>query len=325
MNKKVAVLGPIPRDTISTHKKKIIKKYGCATHTSIALSNLLGNQGTVYPVTYVQKVDKGAINNVFKPYRNINTQYISDRYNAGDVIHLQFQDQNFRKEKQIGFMRPILPEDVKGVLDADLFVCVPVTDFEIPLSTLQYIKANSKGLVVFDAHGPTSSVSTSGERFMKYWLTRDEWLPYIDVLKMNLEEAYCSWFKYEYSFKELQKKLEISLDQLPAFAKHCLNKGLKALYITLDENGVLAYYKENGKIVEKHVAPIPVTNVIDTTGCGDSFAGGLGYGLLHSPTNYVEAAKYANAMGAQRTQGTGFDVFKPLKETQAQLRRWYDE
>ena len=44
-------------------------------------------------------------------------------------------------------------------------------------------------------------------------------------------------------------------------------------------------------------------NVIDTTGCGDSFAGGLAYGLMDGGDNFIRSAMYANALGAQRTPG----------------------
>ena len=60
---------------------------------------------------------------------------------------------------------------------------------------------------------------------------------------------------------------------------------------------------------------VPVADVVDTTGCGDSFAGGLGFGLLGSPLDFLRAARYANALGAQRTQGRTFEVFKSRADT----------
>ena len=35
---------------------------------------------------------------------------------------------------------------------------------------------------------------SGGDRANRLWIERDAWLPYIDILKMNLEEAGCSWF-----------------------------------------------------------------------------------------------------------------------------------
>jgi adenosine kinase len=66
-----------------------------------------------------------------------------------------------------------------------------------------------------------------------------------------------------------------------------------------------------------------VANVIDTTGCGDSFAGGVGFGLLQNPRNYIQAVRYGNTLGALRTQGKSFAVFKSLAETDKIIKETY--
>lgn len=69
---------------------------------------------------------------------------------------------------------------------------------------------------------------------------------------------------------------------------------------------------------------LPVEEVIDTTGCGDSFAGGLAYGFtVHNDP--VIAAQYANALGAFRTQGKTYDVFKNLEETKLVIEKHYSQ
>ncbi|WP_445382028.1 carbohydrate kinase family protein [Robiginitalea sp. IMCC43444] len=320
---KVAVLGPIPRDHITTHRGEVIEKYGCATHTAIGLSKLLGSQGEVYPVSHVRRRDLEGIKEVLAPYSNIHTKFISDAADQGDIIKLTFIDQNNRLEKQTGFMNPIVPDDLRELLDADAFVCVPITDYEVPLPTLQYLKENSKGLIIFDAHGPTNTTTILGDRLIRFWIDRDMWLPYIDVLKMNLEESRCCWFEKEYSLEQLQPFHDMSTDHLDEMAEHVLSKGVKSLIVTLDSGGCAVYYKKEGVIKKEIVNSVPVSDVVDTTGCGDSFAGGLGYGLLEDPSNFVRAAKYANALGAQRTQGRTFEVFKNLEETNAMIIKAY--
>lgn len=323
-SRKVAVLGPIPRDHITTHKGEVIEKYGCAAHTAIALSNLLGPDDMVIPVTHVRKKDEAAIRKIFEPYANIVLSHIDSEADQGDVINLNFVDQNKRLEKQVAFMNPIVPEDISDILDSEVFVFVPVTDFEVPLETLKYIKENSDGIIVFDAHGPTNTLTIHGDRLMKFWVDRDRWLPYIDILKMNLEEANCSWFEKEYELSELEQNEEIAMDQLPVFAKHCLSKGLKALYVTLDSRGVMVYTLKDGVFTEELVPSVKVGKVIDTTGCGDSFAGGVAYGMLRNRHNFVKAAQYGNVLGAQRTQGKTFEVFKSLAETDATIKANYN-
>lgn len=322
---RIAILGPIPRDHIVTHRGEVVEKYGCITHPSIAISKLTDQSAEIIPVAHIHKKDEAAIKALFAPYPNINTSYINSATDQGAVISLKFLDQNHREEKQLAFMHPILPQDIEGLMDCDVFVFLPITDFEIALDTLKYIKANSKGKIIFDAHGPTNTVSKTGNRYHKFWVDQDQWLPYIDVLKMNLEEANCCLFKKEYTLEELRNAPHEDESQLNLLGQRGLDMGLEALIITLDERGCLIYSKEEGRIKEEFVPSLRVEHVIDTTGCGDSFAGGIAFGLLQEAGNYTLAAKYGNALGAQRTQGKTFDVFKSLEETNAMIAKHYDK
>ncbi|MFT5165200.1 MAG: adenosine kinase [Saprospiraceae bacterium] len=321
---KISVLGPIPRDHITTHKGEVVEKYGCITHPAIALAILSGADAEIIPVAHVHRIDEAHIKEVFRPYSNINLDHITSDADQGDVISLKFLDQNHREEKQLAFMNPILPEDVEKLMDSDVFVFLPITDFEIALDTLKYIKANSDGIIIFDAHGPTNTVTKSGDRYNKFWIDQDQWLPYIDVLKMNLEEANCCLFKKEYSLEELQNAHHEDESQLKDLGKYCLDRGVKAVIITLDERGCMIYSKKDGEILEEFVPSVRVENVVDTTGCGDSFAGGIAFGLMLEEGNYVLAAKYGNALGAQRTQGKTFDVFLSLEETNKMIADTYN-
>ncbi len=327
MNSKIAVLGPIPYDHITTNKGKVIVKYGCVAHPTIALAKLMEGQGIVYPATHVRKKDEQSIHQLMGRYGNIDIKGIYAHLDQGDVIELRFVDQNNRLEKQTAFMPPIRPEDVVPMMGCDLFVCVPISDYEVPLETLQYIKAHRKegALTIFDAHGPTTTVTTTGDRLRRFWIERDLWLPYIDILKMNIEEAGCCWFKKEYEPEELTKDYQdLSEEEMADFAHYVLERGVKAVVITLDARGCMVYSMPQGHFKAEFVPSVPVDEVIDTTGCGDSFAGGLAFGLLQDRKDYIRAAQYANALGAMRTQGTTFDVFKSLEETQALIRRHYE-
>lgn len=320
--KKIAVLGPIPRDTIITHQKEVIKKYGCVSHPVIALAKLLGKEGTVYPVSNVHRKDYTNILEIFHPYSNIDTSHINSEDDKGTIIELRFVDQNNRLEKQTACMRPIRPIDIEGLDDADIFVFVPITDFEISLSTLIHIKRKFGGKIVFDAHGPTTTMSMTGDRYRKFWVDMDEWLPYIDILKMNLEESQACWFKNEYGVEEMAIYDDEKTDHLDEMAEHVLSLGTSFFYVTLDSRGCVVYFRENGRTRKEFIKSIYMKDVVDTTGCGDSFAGGLAYGfsMYNDP---IKAARYANALGALRTQGKTFDVFKSRRETDEMIAANY--
>jgi adenosine kinase len=320
MSNNIAVIGPIPRDLITTYKGEVFEKYGCVTHPVIALSKLLDGKGTVYPVCHLEKKDEKPVKELLSAYSSVDVSGITCEADRGDVIQLTFVDQNVRNEKQTGLMDPIMPEDMEPFLHCDVFVFIPITDYEVPAKTLEYVKKNSKGLIIFDGHGPTNMVNIQGERQVRFWMDRDLWLPYIDVLKMNREEAFCSWPEAEMGGMVKAEHPEASEEVMDSLANHCLKQGTKAVCITMDSRGCMVYTREAGKQL---VPAYKVGPVVDTTGAGDSFAGGLAFGYLHYK-DFYKGTRYANLLGALRTQGSTFEVFKSFEESSELIHKQYE-
>ena len=323
---RVAVLGPVPRDHIVTHEGATVEKYGCGLNSVAALSALMGDRGEVALVTHVRQIDHTPILEILDQFANVDASRVTCDEDMGDVITLRHLDEERREERQTAFMNPIVPADVEGLTDFDAFICVPVTDFEIARETLTHVKTQGRGLVLLTAHGPTRACTRRGERQPKFWIDRDLWLPHVDILQMNLEEARCCWYGKEYTpqqLKAMEYDSQLPLDEMVKLARHCLDRGVKAVYVTLSEAGCAVYFKdEAGRVRENFVQAVPVDRVIDTTGCVEAFAGGLVFGYLQTG-DFLEAARYANAMGAQRCTGTEIAIFKSLAETERQIAESY--
>jgi len=319
--RKVAVLGPIPNDRVVTHAGERFHKYGGAMFTAAALSVLLDAGDTVVPIAHVRREDEGPIKQILEAFPNIDTSGITSSADQGDVVELRYVDQNRRIERQTSFMNPILPADVDKVLDADMFVCVPITDYEVGQPTLRHIKENSRATVVLDAHGPVTTLTRGGERHPRVWADQEVWFPYIDILKMNLDEASSTWFGE--SAEVTADPPSLSDEQLCDLGHRCLDRGVGAVCVTLDERGCVVLFRDgSGGIAEEFVGRIGVDQVVDTTGAGDSFAGGLAYGYL-AYRDYVVACQYGNAMGAQRVTGTDLNVYLSREETERQILAAY--
>ena len=319
----VAVLGPTPHDRITTHRGEVYEKYGCVVYTVAALAALLDPDDRIAPVVHVRSDDEPAVRSLLEVFPNVDLTGLRSSTGRGDRVELTYRDQNVRDERQTDFMAPIRPADVDFVIDADIWVCVPITDYQVSLETLQHITTEGRGTVLLDGHGPTSALSRGGRRVHRMWVDRDAWLPHLDILKMNLEEAGCSWFPPGDDPAGTTAGEPLTEADLPAFAEHCLRRGVRVVCVTLDETGCAVYHlDEGGALVEALVPRIPVEHVVDTTGCGDSFAAGMAYGWLEFG-DPVQAARWGNAMGAQRCSGSDLSVYLPREQTARQVRDTY--
>jgi len=229
-NLTVAVLGPIPFDRVTTHRGEVLEKFGCALYTVAALSALLGPEDRICPVVHVRKQDEAKIKALLSQFPQVDLTGVRSGLDRGDVVELEYLDQNRRAERQTHFMAPIRPEDVEFVLNADVFVCVPITDYQVSQDTLRYIKQNSSGTILLDGHGPAVALTKGGGRANRLWIERDAWLPYIDILKMNLEEAGCSWFPSGGSATTTTAE-PLAMEELPMFAEHCLAGRVKGVCV----------------------------------------------------------------------------------------------
>lgn len=322
-NHKITVLGPIPYYNITNWKNESIDRYGTITYPVIALSKLLGQNARIVPVTHVRQKDEQTVKTLLRGYPGVELQHINSDQDQGDVVRMRFVDPKKSLEKQYAFMNPITPHDVKNLLDSNIFAFIPITDYEVSLETLVFIKHYSKGQIIFDAHGQTMAMTSLGDRVPKFWIDRDLWLPYIDVLILSLEDAHAAWFSHEYTFEELEHNESLGENEQNALAKHILSKGPKALYLTLEEDGCVVFTIKNGELSRKAVPAISKELTGTTVGCGDAFVGGVVFGLLHTHNDYEKTAEYANAIAAQRCNAEGYDAFLSVVETEEMIRKNY--
>ena len=175
---------------------------------------------------------------------------------------------------------------------------------------------------MLDAHGPAVTLTRSGARHPRMWADRDIWLPYIDILKMNLEEASSAWQQKSADVDETSPRL--GADDLHELAEHCLDHGVGGGVRDARREGLRVVLQEpaSGELVENTVGRIDVENVVDTTGAGDSFAAGLAFGYLEF-RDHVLACQYGNAMGAQRCSGAELNVYLSRAETDKQILAHY--
>jgi ribokinase len=98
-------------------------------------------------------------------------------------------------------------------------------------------------------------------------------------------------------------------------ARQLLSLGVSHVVLTLGSRGALVLDGSTGQFSE--VPPYPVT-VVDTTAAGDAFVAGLAVGLAEGKP-LVEAAQFANAVGALAVTKQGAQPGMPWREEVDQL------
>ena len=91
-------------------------------------------------------------------------------------------------------------------------------------------------------------------------------------------------------------------------ANYFFSKGVKKVIITLGEKGV---YGNDGK--NERIIPIHEVNVVDTTGAGDAFNGGLA-AALYQGKDFFDAIEYANIVASLSVTKFGTAPSMPYKK-----------
>ena len=126
-----------------------------------------------------------------------------------------------------------------------------------------------------------------------------------DELKVFIEQA--TWVTLnDYEAAMLQDKTGLS--------PHEIAEQVEALIITKGAEGSLIYTKD--KRIE--IPPAQAKNVIDPTGCGDAYRGGLLYGLMNE-LDWEVTGRIAGLMGAIKIAHAGTQNHKvTLDDVKAQ-------
>jgi|AntAceMinimDraft_1070359.scaffolds.fasta_scaffold00432_14 sugar/nucleoside kinase (ribokinase family) len=112
-------------------------------------------------------------------------------------------------------------------------------------------------------------------------------LPFLNFFMPNLEEA----------------QMITGLEKADDIARLFLDKGVETVILKMGELGSVIYSAEVG---EERV-PAYAADVVDTTGCGDAYNGGLIYGMC-SGLGVIESARLGSACGSLVATGLGSDA-----------------
>lgn len=255
---KLLIVGSVAFDAIETPFGKTDKIIGGAG-SYIALSsaffgvnpNVISVVGYDFPKEYFDLLKSKGVNiNGIKVEKKEKTMYWAGKYDT----NMNNRETLVTELNSLGSFTPIVTEEYQNPEILMLGNLQPM----VQKSVIDQLNKRPK-LIIMDT--------------MNFWMDTtpkelEQTIKMVDLLTINDEEA--RQLSGEYALTKAAKKI--------------LNMGLRYLIIKKGDNGALLFSKEG----QKFFAPaLPLDNVCDPTGAGDSFAGGLaGYIAKEGKTDW---------------------------------------
>ena len=287
----ICLVGSILRHTVHSDAG-VYSGWGGMTESAIApFASLLDKNSKIYFVGSVGKEDLEEVKEFFRNnYPLVDTSGI--HINPTGTDHHE-GDKHFVKVKIK--VEPTQYKDVEPYIhkvDVVIFNFGNIDDID-PEAIIK-VKQNSKALVYVDVHRKPYGVDQDGHIYSRGWPNWEEHLGYADVVQMNRNEC-----------GALFQENVSSISDFVDCARKVLDAGAGKALITLGDKGVLAAQCLAPNQYQYALTPAITCRVVDTTGCGDSFAAGYLVGTYENKP-FSEAIKLGSLMAAINCEFVGY-------------------
>lgn len=279
----ICCIGHITLDKIITPESEIAMPGGTTYYFSHGISSLL-NTESKEDTTPSYKLIASLADSELSAVEEIKAKGIEVEV-VKSAKTVQFENiysanQNERKQRVTAKADSFTIESVKDV-EAKYICLGSLLSDDFPLEVVKYL--SERGSIVMDAQGYLREVKDEQVHPCE-WNNKLEYFKYIDILKVNEEEARILTGKND---------LHEALNQLSAW-------GIKEVLLTLGSEGSMIL--SGGHLYE--VPACKARKVTDATGCGDTFTMGYVYKRVQG-SSPDEAAKFASAISAIKLEKHG--------------------
>ena len=274
--KDICCIGHITKDKIVTPNRTVYMAGGTSFYFSYAI-NQLPKDVTFSLVTAMDPTEKEPVEKMLKA--GIDVSMNASR-NTVFFENIYGENQNERKQRVLAKADPFTIQQLEHV-DAKVFHLGSLLADDFPTEVVEYL--SRKGRVSIDVQGYLREV-------------RDEkvypidWKEKLKVLKHT----------YYLKVNETEMETITGLKDTHEAAKLIHAWGVTEVIITLGSEGSLVYVDD--KFYE--IPAYPPHEVVDATGCGDTYSAGYLYKRLQGATP-TEAGKFAAAMCTIKLEHNG--------------------
>ena len=273
----IICIGHITKDKIVTPKAEIYMPGGSSFYFSYGINHLDNKNLSYRLLTSLAEEDMQAVHDMRAA--GIQVDVIPSRHTVY-FENIYEADQNVRHQRVRAKADPFTIESVKDV-EARYIVLGSLLADDFPLEVIQYL--STRGTLVVDAQGYLREVR--GEKVYAIdWKEKREALKYIDILKVNEYEA----------------EVLTGTAHLHKAAETLASWGVKEVLLTQGSFG--STLLADGQFYD--IPAYEPLNVVDATGCGDTFVMGYVYKRAQG-ASVDEAGHFAAAVSTLKLEASG--------------------
>lgn len=268
-------IGHITLDKIVTPKKTVHMPGGTAFYFAHGISHL--DTTNFQLVTALAASEMEAVEDIRK--KGIDVKVLPSAHSVY-FENTYGENQDNRTQRVLAKADPFTVEGLQDV-EAQIFHLGSLLADDFSLDVIKYL--STKGMLSVDAQGYLREVR--GEKvFAVDWPEKQEALKYIHILKAN----------------ELETEVLTGCKDPREAALKLADWGVKEVLLTLGSMGSVIYAE--GQFHE--ILAYPPTEVVDATGCGDTYMAGYLY-MRNKGASYQEAGTFAAAMCTIKLEASG--------------------
>jgi len=310
---RLSVLGAVVYDEIVTHRGERRESYGGITYNVAAFCSIVSDDTVIVPVSNVAEDHFEHVVALMSQYPQVEIAELQRV--PGKLTHakLTYETVSRRDESVRHMMTPLTTDRITSCENSDAVLMNFVNGTEIDLPTFAALRNQTNAPIHLDVHSKVGRWDREGKKTLVPFSDWRDWVRHLDIIQMN-----------EFECELIVGRKLTGYDDYVSAATEIADGGAQIVAVTLGPLGSVLVYRKNKKRYSSVCPAADVDNVIDTTGCGDSFSAGFLWNYLQCG-NAVAANAAANIVGGINCTISGIGHLEKARNALEQIPRWFPD